>query len=163
MAYTVYLAGPMTNRPGFNFPLFFDAARALREQFNYEVLSPAEKDLETIPESLFLQNTTGDLPRLVSESAANGTPFTLKNAMEWDLPAIQKSNGIVLLPGWETSTGARWERTVAEALDRDILLMKRVSVPEQEPVWLLNPDDQQKRLTEFLRGFAPPSEKVRYA
>ncbi len=163
MAYTVYLAGPMTNRPGFNFPLFFDAAKQLREQFNYDVLSPAEKDLEDIPEWLFLQNDTGDLARLVRESAENGTPFTLKNAMEWDLPAILKSNGIVLLPQWETSTGARWERTVAEALDRDILLMKPVEVAGQDPVWLLSPDLEQKRISEYLKGFAPPSEKVRYA
>lgn len=161
MAYTVYLAGPMTNRPGFNFPLFFAAAKQLREQFNYDVLSPAEKDLERIPWDEMQRIPGFDEGDLVEYT--KHCTFTMANAMEWDLPAIQKSNGIVLLPEWETSTGARWERTVAEALDRDILLMKPVPVAGQDPVWLLSPDDKPKRLTEYLRGFAPPSEKVRYA
>ena len=161
--YTVYLAGPMTHRPAFNFPLFFEATKVLREQFGYTVLSPAEKDLETIPEWLFLNNEKGDLAQLVEESAANGTPFTMRNAMEWDLPAILKSDGIVLLPEWESSTGARYERVVAEALDRDIKLLRRVEIKNQDPIWLLNFDDKPKRMTEYLSFFGPIKEKVRYA
>lgn len=145
--YTVYLAGPMTNIPAFNFPLFFDAAAWLRETLHWEVLSPAEKDLALVPWDV-MQKTpgfdTGDLPLYTAHSL-----FRMENAMEWDLPAIKDSNGIVMLPGWEKSTGARWERTVAEALGRDIWLMH----PCEAGGFYVVRDGNPNRLTEYLRGF----------
>lgn len=146
-SYAVYLAGPMTNIPEFNFPLFASAAEYLRSVPGWTVLSPAEKDLERIPEAamkLVPGYDTGDLPLYCANSS-----FTMGNAMEWDLPAIMAAGGIVLLDGWETSTGCRWERTVAEALDRDIWLLHTARNGLYPPVR----DQEPKQLTEFLRTF----------
>lgn len=148
-SYAIYLAGPMTNIPEFNFPLFFSGAKYLRDDWGWTVLSPAEKDLECIPEhemKLIPGYDTGDLPLYVANSS-----FTMANAMEWDLPAIMAADGIVLLDGWENSTGARWERIVAEALGRDIWLMHG---PASNG--LLYPPVRELEttlLTDFLRGF----------
>lgn len=152
MSYSVYLAGPMTNIPGFNFPLFFSATAWLRDR-DWEVKSPAEKDLERIPWDQ-MQDVpgfdTGDLVAYCAHST-----FTMSNAMEWDLPAIMNSNGIVLLPGWEKSTGARWERIVAEALARDIWLLDPPTASQKK--WFLRKDQNPNRLTEYLRDFATVS------
>jgi hypothetical protein len=149
--YTVYLAGPMTNIPAFNFPEFFRATAWLRESPCWDVKSPAEKDLERIPWDEMQTITgydTGDLALYCANSS-----FTMGNAMEWDLPAIMDSHGIVLLPGWEKSTGARWERIVAEALDRDIWLLVPHGDKGDEDEYLLIRDENPKQLTEFLRSF----------
>lgn len=149
MTYSVYLAGPMTNIPAFNFPSFFAVTEWLRNTVGWEVKSPAEKDLERIPWDE-MQTVPGfDTGDLVAY-CANST-FTMGNAMEWDLPAIMASDGIVLMAGWERSTGARWERIVAEALDRDIWLL--TAGHEGEP-YRLTLDTDPRRLTTFLRGFA---------
>lgn len=152
LKYQVYLAGPMTNIAAFNFPLFFAAAKWLRDGNGWSVLSPAEKDLEQIPWDLMVTVpgfATGDLVAY----SANST-FDMGNAMEWDLPAIMQSDGIVMLPGWESSTGARWERTVAEALGRSVWLLTPTYFEEGVPTrWHLKMDDVQLRLTPYLRGF----------
>lgn len=154
-SYAVYLAGPMSNLPAFNFPQFFDAAAALREELGWTVLSPAEKDLERIPLAemeLVPGYDTGDLPLYVANSS-----FTMANAMEWDLPAIMAANGIVLLDGWETSTGARWERIVAEALGRDIWLLKQHQGTAE---WTVVQDREPTQLSDYLRGFPTRGERI---
>lgn len=147
VSYSVYLAGPMTNRPKFNFPLFFETEEWLVTELDWFVRSPAKKDLELISwEEMALVPgfDVGDLVAYVENS-----PFTMANAMEWDLPAIMASDGIVLLPEWETSTGARWERTVAEALGREVWLMRKDDADE----WYVEKDEVQDRMTQYLRGF----------
>lgn len=149
----VYLAGPMTGIPAFNFPLFFAATEWLRNVKGWQVLSPAEKDLEKIPWDEMQKVPgfdTGDLKLYCEHST-----FTMGNAMEWDLPAILDSDGIALLPGWEKSTGARWERIVAEALDRDIYLLTTYG-DESLPNFLINRETRKTQLTDFLRGFGLP-------
>lgn len=146
-SYAIYLAGPMTNLPEFNFPQFYAAAKFLRDDWSWTVLSPAEKDLERIPEAemkLVPGYAEGNLPLYCANSS-----FTMGNAMEWDLPAIVATQGIVLMDGWETSTGSRWERTAAEALDRDIWLLHTAPGGFYPPVR----DQRPKQLTEFLRTF----------
>src|SRR5882762_7473416 len=46
----LYLAGPMSDIPGYNFPAFEAATAELRAQ-KFEVISPAEKDKERDPEA----------------------------------------------------------------------------------------------------------------
>lgn len=178
MTYSVYEAGPMTRIPAFNFPLFFDAAKWLRNVQGWFVRSPAEKDLDLVPWDKMQEVpgfADGDLQLYIANS-----PFTMENAMEWDLPAIMASDGIVMLPGWEKSTGARWERTVAEALGRDIWLMtpaewrdaprlaEYAASPFEGPhtitrAYSIVPDPRPKQLTEYLAGFPNVGAEVGHA
>lgn len=148
MTYSVYLANAMTNIPAFNFPWFFEAEDWLIGHTPItEVKNPARKDLEQIPleeMKLIPGYDTGNLPLYVANSS-----FTMANAMEWDLPAILNSNGIVLGDRWPISTGARYERVVGEALDRDIWLLHGESVADFE----LERDPSPRDITLFLRGF----------
>jgi Domain of unknown function (DUF4406) len=146
--YGVYLGNAMTNIPAFNFPWFFEAeAWLLANTHITAVANPARKDLEKIP--LEEMQTipgydTGDLPTYVANSS-----FTMANAMEWDLPAILRAHGIVLGDGWPTSTGARYERLVAEALGRDIWLLHGTSDADFE----LERDPAPLRLTNYLKRY----------
>lgn len=98
----VYIAGPMTGIPQFNYPAFNEAARELRAH-GHEVVSPAElmdvneAELWEDKEALWKHCMRADLAKLVSEC-----------------------DRIVLLPGWEGSRGAKLERTVAEALGMSV-------------------------------------------
>ena len=86
-----YLSGPMTGLPDNGYPAFQAAAERLRGQ-GVTVISPHE---------------------IVPPGAA---PWSWEDHMRADLAALLTCDVIVLLPGWETSRGARLEKTVADAL-----------------------------------------------
>jgi len=87
---SLYLAGPMTGYPEFNYPAFTEAAGALRAG-GETVVSPHELH-------------DNDFSR----------PF------DWylrrDLKALCDCDAVALLPGWEDSRGAKLEVAVAEGL-----------------------------------------------
>jgi hypothetical protein len=97
-----YCAGPMRNLPDWNFHNFFAAAAFMRLQ-GYEAINPAQLDCDSgFP-----------LERLKQLTPTEFQEF-LKGAMKRDLEAIQGCDALVLLPGWESSKGARAEKAVAE-------------------------------------------------
>jgi hypothetical protein len=105
-----YLAGPMRGIPYFNFPAFAEAAEKLRAE-GHTVLSPAEADIEILGD-LASSNLTGS-----EEQATKEHGFDIRDAMKRDLAWIcDEAEGIALLPGWESSKGARVENALAECL-----------------------------------------------
>ena len=82
----IYLSGPMTGRPEFNFPAFHAAAKELRAK-GLGVVSPAEIEPE------------GEK--------------TWANCMRADIKALCDCCTVVLLPGWEDSKGANIEARLA--------------------------------------------------
>ena len=106
----VYLAGPMTGIPSFNIPAFDAMAKRLRTA-GYEVVSPAELDDPTI-RSISLDSADGALATLETHGATWGDFL----ARDVELIADDGIEAVVVLPGWETSRGARLETFVANAL-----------------------------------------------
>ena len=86
-----YLSGPMTGLPGQNYAAFQAAAERLRSQ-GVQVISPHE---------------------IIPPGAG---PWSWAQHMRVDLAALLTADVIVMLPGWETSRGARLEKAVAEAI-----------------------------------------------
>lgn len=95
---TVYLAGPMTGLPRWNFDAFESAAADLRAS-GYEVWSPHERDLDE-----------------GFDPDSDGSTFDLRAALEADIDAVASSDVVGLLPGWRNSPGVMIELTVASAL-----------------------------------------------
>lgn len=91
----LYLAGPMTGVPLFNFPLFDECAARLRAK-GFEVVNPAEED----------RRLDGFDP-----VADHAKPFV--HYMRRDLPLVMACDGVAVLPGWQRSKGARLEVHVA--------------------------------------------------
>lgn len=123
---TVYIAGPMSGIAQFNFPAFIAAAAALRAQ-GITVISPAETDPEDVrqvamasPDGKYDANgkvgheSWGDmLARDVKMLADGFVPKLSEEQLDALLPAAPlKVDGIVFLPGWENSKGARLEAFV---------------------------------------------------
>lgn len=107
----IYLAGPMSGVPFFNFPAFHRAAAELRAQGHF-VFNPAESDLESVK-----HNAEGD------ESKSEG--FCRRKALGADLAWIcAEAEAIALLPGWEKSTGATAEHATAVALNLPVFNLK---------------------------------------
>ena len=115
----LYLAGPMRGIPHFNFPAFHAAAAALRAQ-GHEVFSPAERDIARHGgKDLSANNHTGD-----EAQAAREEGFSIRDAMGDDMDFIcRHADGIAMMPGWETSSGARAEHATAVALHLTILYL----------------------------------------
>lgn len=86
----LYLSGPMTGHPDFNYPAFMDAAARLRAA-GFDVVNPAE----------------------------NGLPAHAEwhQHMRVDIAELMRCDGLVTLPGWEKSRGARLEHDIATRLD----------------------------------------------
>jgi len=82
----IYIAGPMTGIPEFNFPAFRAAAARLRAE-GHEVINPAE---------------------IVTD-----TTVSWEACMRADIRELVACDAIYLLPGFEGSRGARLERHIA--------------------------------------------------
>lgn len=87
----LYIAGPMTGLPDFNYPAFADAAKLLRDA-GFDVFSPAENGLS--PAAPWNEHMRVDLAHLVSHCYAVAT-----------------------LPNWAKSKGASLEVGIAISLD----------------------------------------------
>lgn len=94
-----YIAGPMRGYDKWNFPAF-DAAREFLLRGNMQAVSPA------------------DLDRLrgITEDTTDFDPEDFKAAMRIDTFALLGCTGIFMLKGWEKSTGAKYERMIADVL-----------------------------------------------
>ena len=105
----LYLSGPMTGLPEYNYPAFHKAARALRRA-GYRVVNPAELH----PHSRLRRWLAAMKARL---NLAPSPQFpTWGEYMRAALVGLLGCEAIVLLPGWEHSRGARCEVSLAAEL-----------------------------------------------
>ncbi|MGD9724365.1 MAG: DUF4406 domain-containing protein [Pirellulales bacterium] len=112
----LYLAGPMTGIPYFNFPAFMKAARMLRD-LGHEVFNPAENDINKAGRDFFVDCPTGR-----EEQIESTVGFTRRQALADDMAFIcLEAEGIALLPGWSRSSGACAERATAIALGLTVI------------------------------------------
>lgn len=102
----IYVAGPMSGYPEFNFPAFFGAQRRF-EQEGWRVWNPAAKEEENGVQDAAAYSV-GDNIALVAEG------WDWAGAFKWDCDKVITSDAIFLLKGWERSTGARAEWAVAQ-------------------------------------------------
>lgn len=135
----LYIAGPMRGYDNYNFPAFWHAATKLRYA-GHEVMSPAEIDIVkgrteitcTCGRDVILTEhsqpvdfrgaTCGLEGELVVTWLIESDPDAIAEMFRNDFEAIIWSEGIVLLPGWEDSNGARSELGVALALAKPVYL-----------------------------------------
>ena len=99
----VYIAGPMSGYPKFNYPAFHEAESKLRDA-GYVPVNPAKE-------------------HQVSEDGDNfADGVTYQDCLREALQALLTCDGVALLPGWENSTGAKLEHHVATVLGLDVRL-----------------------------------------
>jgi hypothetical protein len=108
----IYLAGPMSGKPYFNFPAFMEAARKLRLEGSI-VFNPAQQDIDRHGVDVSADNPTGDSSVGVAAMVGLNIRQCLKDDLSW---ICENATHIALLPGWEQSKGARAEHATAQAL-----------------------------------------------
>ena len=101
---TYYLAGPMTGYPQFNFPLFSGVAEKLRS-YGFSIIAPSELDSPEVKKAA-LASTNGDHEACQVE--------TWGQLLGRDIQILADDcKGIIFLPDWQESKGARLEATCA--------------------------------------------------
>lgn len=95
LVYDLYISGPMGGKPAMNHPLFNRVASEARRA-GLSVFNPAELDAML--------------------SARERKLYTWADYMRRDLEALLRSRGVMLLPGWRKSKGARIEALVAQTI-----------------------------------------------
>ncbi|MDH0292344.1 DUF4406 domain-containing protein [Pseudomonas sp. GD04087] len=98
----IYLAGPMTGLPEFNYPAFHAEATRLR-QLGYHVENPAEN------------NAPAD---------TSGSGY-----LRLALAQLITCDSIAMLPGWHNSEGARLECHVASKLGMQVFTASQITEP----------------------------------
>lgn len=101
----VYIAGPMSGLPDFNFPAFDRAAEMLKSR-GLEPMNPAEIGRRWIAEHGNRQPSQGEYNALLIEGRK----------------MLRKCGRVYLLRGWERSNGARGEVSYALILGIDLEL-----------------------------------------
>lgn len=101
----VYIAGPMTGLPDWNFPAFHEAAARWR-MMGWNVVNPAE-------------SFDGDQTR----------PY--RSYVEEDLYNLRHCNAIAMLPGWDGpgARGSVWEHEVAKMLGHTVYYDDGTAIP----------------------------------
>lgn len=113
---TLYIAGPMRHRAGFNFPSFYRAEQVL-DGLGYDAVNPARHDVEVLGFEYERRTGFEDLAEL---------GFDLPASLGHDLDAIcRRVDGVLVLSGWHTSSGATAEVAVAEALGKPVYRLGR--------------------------------------
>lgn len=106
---SIYIAGPMSGIPEFNFPAFYTAEYMLKRE-GWKVFNPANKDAEKELDQVAF--ATGDHVK------ANSTGFNFKEAYLWDVTKVIEADAIYMLKGWQYSPGAVGEHAVAVAMKK---------------------------------------------
>ena len=112
-----YLAGPMSGIAQFNIPAFDEATTRLRE-FGYDVTSPVELDSDEVREAALASKTgkSEDVTRIE----------TWGSMLARDVRLItDEMDGIILLPDWELSRGAKLEAYVGLLTDKQFASYRR--------------------------------------
>ena len=107
---SIYIAGPMSGYPEFNFPAFFSAQEKLEAE-GWTVFNPAAKETEKEVQK-DVSFASGDNTVLVS----NGWDY--KTAFMWDCDKVINGDAIYMLPGWEKSAGASAEHAIAKFIQK---------------------------------------------
>lgn len=142
----VYIAGPMRDKPAYNFEAFQKADRAVNVRENLFVDPFTDEDL------VIFNPAWNDIKRhhlthlAIPNWAKAGqwlldhpAEFDLRTALGEDLDWIAKNaDHLVLLPGWEASKGARAERALADALGLKVWLLTDDGCFEAAPEWTLD-------------------------
>jgi hypothetical protein len=109
-----YLAGPMTGIPQFNFPLFESEAKRLRAM-GMDIISPHEQDSPAVQEAAWA-SPDGAL------HSGHIAGETWGDILARDVKLVaDEVCGILVLPNWDLSRGARLETFVAHLCKKDIL------------------------------------------
>lgn len=118
----LYLAGPMTGKPYFNFPSFDAHAEELRD-LGFEVFSPADHDRELLGKPVGWLPTEEDSEGPWQKWSIPNAPSLRKMLGDDTSYICNEATHIAFLKGWENSKGARAEWALANALDLEMIYL----------------------------------------
>lgn len=117
----VYIAGPMTGIPQFNFKSFDIAVRDLQARGYFIIFSPADHDRELLGKPLDWLPSETDAEGYWQKWITPDAP-SLRRMLGDDLAWIaENATHLYMLKGWERSRGAMAEHALGVALGLEIM------------------------------------------
>lgn len=107
----LYIAGPMTGMPDWNYPAFFDAETQLTA-LGHTPLNPARNDGDSASEAIAGAGS--------QEVPTHPWEYYLRR----DIPKVVSADALVVLPGWQNSRGATLEVHLATALGMPLYILR---------------------------------------
>lgn len=158
----IYISGPMRNYKGFNFPAFFEAEATLREQFpDADICNPAREDVVRFGlQACLAVDPTGLTAGLyLQDNPAHAfDEGDLRLALGHDLEYICRyCDLLVLLPGWQKSSGAMAEAATAKALGILVIEYPRASWDAVSDSAALEAEPEAQDTAETLLGRDSPA------
>lgn len=120
----VYIAGPMSGYPAFNYPRFFEVAQQLRER-GFDPINPAAlDDPETL--SQVMASPDGKI-----DGQLNGQTYGdfLSRAVK---TLVEHADAVCVLEGWLQSRGAKTEVAVAHVWHKPVYEVSELLTGEAE-------------------------------
>lgn len=145
-----YLGGPMTGIPQFNFPEFQRVAARLRAG-GMNIVSPAELD-DPETEAAALASLDG----APGSGAANGEAYEDFLGRDLIIVSLPTCVGMICMPGWHNSRGARGESWVISYLKKRLMEYREYEGGEVDLVAIYR-DQRLEELgvPDFARGAVP--------
>ncbi len=137
---TIYLSGPMTGIEEFNRPAFDQAAKELRAN-GFDVIVPGENE------------SYDPIEKANWAVQKQKREFYLSRDIEF---ILEQADIVVVLPGWESSEGAKLEVAVAQAVGipifeyRTLALLRGSVILNYSPDW----DSHRAAKSAFTKGVA---------
>lgn len=133
MTKLLYLAGPMSGIPKFNYPAFQEAAGVLRTR-GFSVRNPAEMDSPEVQRAS-MKCETGTFAELYEKIGEPEHQCTWGDFLSEDVKLIaDEVDAVALLPGWENSRGARLEAFVAYSVQKEVYLYEDEELKSLSPM-----------------------------
>lgn len=124
----IYIAGPMTGLPDFNFPAFHEAEARLSKAGWFDIGNPAKMD----------EDNGFDATGMTGNEKPQDVGFDLAETLKMDLAWIaDKATAIALLPGWENSKGVAAEVALGKALGLEIRAVEDFIFNVGDRVWVV--------------------------
>ena len=109
----LYLAGPMTGIPQFNYPAF-DGWKAALQDYGYTVVAPHDEDSDELREAA-MASESGALIDLKGIGDMSPENLATRNVL-----GVLSCRGVATMPDWARSSGVRHEVETAVRFGRPV-------------------------------------------
>ena len=123
-----YLAGPMGQKPMYNFQVFEECACWLQHAFGWEIVSPHQLDIDSGRMLYTCRTEQGyDYSFRQFDSVYMSNTYDKKTALEDDMRNMLDCEKFIIMDGWQEAFGVIKQIMVAKWMGLDLMQISRTT------------------------------------